>query len=310
MRLPYPLAMVRVPLECLFMRVRPVIFGFAIFLGAMAMARSPAPATERQVSDLTGGCRVRDQDAGTRKRFRWAGQCRDGFAQGSGVLEWTIDGQPAGWAEGTLVAGRLEGEAHVEWEDGRSFTGTYRRGQASGHGILTFPGGHRYVGSFEGGRPTGEGEFISSAGTRYAARLDEDGEVQPGAMLGPGEAAPAPSARRPLPTEPGKDPSPARPVPRHKAPSSGRSSERSLVKPVVKPAEKPVLRTTEPGLPPQAPGAVQSAERPPAAAAPPPESLEEWLCTLPPVPRPAPELRPADAARTDSSDRCCGSCLR
>ncbi|KAA0593129.1 hypothetical protein J2848_005227 [Azospirillum lipoferum] len=286
------------------MHVRPVIFGFAILLGAMAP--NPALAMERQASDLTGGCRVRDQDPGTRKRFRWAGKCQDGFAQGSGVLEWTINGRLAGWAEGTLVAGQLEGEAHIEWEDGRSFTGTYRHGLASGRGTLTFPGGHRYVGSFEGGRPTGEGEFISSAGTRYAARLDEDGEVQPGVMLGLGEAAPALSAGWPLPPEPGKDPSPAKPGPRHKAPRPGRSSERSLVKP----AEKPMPRTAEPGLPPQAPDAVQSAERPPVAAAPPPESLEEWLCPPPPVPRSATDLRPAGAARTDWSGRCCGSCLR
>lgn len=304
MRLPYPLATIRVCLECLFMRVRLVIFGFAVLLGAMAP--SPAPATEGQASDLTGGCRVRDQDPGSRKRFSWAGQCRDGFAQGSGVLEWTIDGRPAGWAQGTLVAGRLEGEAHIEWEDGRSFTGTYRHGHASGHGTLTFPGGHRYVGSFEGGRPTGEGEFISSAGTRYAARLDEDDEVRPGAMLGPGEAAPAPSARQPPPPDPGKNPSPAKLVPRHKAPSPGRSAERSLERP----AEKPMSRTAEPTPAPQAPDAVQSAERPPAAADPPPESLEEWLCTPPPVPRPAPESRPADAARTDSSGRYCGRCLK
>ncbi|CAO3424671.1 hypothetical protein [Azospirillum endophyticum] len=262
------------------MRVRPVIFGFAVLLGAMAP--SPVPATERQASDLTGSCRVRDPDPGTRKRFHWAGQCRNGFAQGSGVLEWTIDGRPAGWAEGTLVAGRLEGETRVEWEDGRSFTGTYRHGHASGHGTLAFPDGHRYVGSFEGGRPTGEGEFISSAGTRYAARLDEDGEVRPGAMLGPGETAPAPSARRPPPSDPGKDPLQAKPVPRHKAPSPGRSAARFPEKP----AGKPMPGTAEPAPAPQAPDAVQSAERPPAAADPPPESLEEWLRTPPPVPRP------------------------
>ncbi|WP_377811133.1 hypothetical protein [Azospirillum sp. A29] len=197
------------------------------------------------------------------------------------------------------------GEAHVEWENGRSFTGTYRHGHASGNGTLTFPGGHRYVGSFKGGRPTGEGEFISSAGTRYAARLDEDGEVRPGAMLGPGEAAPAPPARRPPPPESGKNLPPAVSVPRHKAPSPGRSAKRSLEKL----AEKPMPRTAEPGPAPQASDAVQSLERPPAAADPPPETLEEWLCTLPPVPRPTPEFRPADAARTDASGRCCGSCL-
>ncbi|WP_448204995.1 hypothetical protein [Azospirillum sp. sgz302134] len=154
-------------------------------LGLCALLWAGTASTETVVLDRDHGCRIRDQHPAAGKTVHWTGPCRNGFAQGGGVLEWEQDGEPAGWAEGVFIDGRLEGPARVEWADGKAFTGTYRRGQAVGHGILTFPEGHRYVGDFLHDRPSGRGEFISSTGTRYAARVDATGAVWPGAMLGP-----------------------------------------------------------------------------------------------------------------------------
>ena len=173
------------------MQLWPVVFGFLILLGVLVPASGSA--VEKLVFDPRSGCLIRDPDPGARRDFRWTGPCRDGFAHGRGVLEWTVDGRLGGWLEGGFVNGRPEGEARVKWQDGRTFTGTYRQGLASGYGTLGFADGHRYVGSFARDRPTGDGAFISSMGTRYAARLDEDGGVRPGAMLGPEAPAPAPA---------------------------------------------------------------------------------------------------------------------
>lgn len=180
----------------------------------------PAAAAEKIVADRESGCRIRDRYPDPRKTIRWAGQCLNGFAHGGGVLEWAYDGRPDAWAEGTFLDGRLEGEARIEWEDGRVLVGTFRRGLASGHGThdwpdgrryvgewhedrrtgfgtLIYPDGHRYVGEFLRNRPTGKGEFIASTGTRYAARVDPDGTVRPGAMLGADTPAPTQSAEQP-----------------------------------------------------------------------------------------------------------------
>ena len=194
--------------------------GVALALGTVPglAAAPPAAAAERVVADREGGCRIRDPHPDLRKRIRWAGPCRGGFAHGDGRLEWEVDGRPDGVAEGRFLDGRLEGEGRVEWEDGRAFAGTFRHGLASGygtfdwpdgrryagaweedrrtgHGTLTYPDGHRYVGMFHRNRPTGEGAFISSMGTRYAARVDADGTVWPGAMLGAGSPPAVPPMR-------------------------------------------------------------------------------------------------------------------
>jgi Uncharacterized protein conserved in bacteria len=241
------------------MRVWPVAFGFVALVGATA----PSPAAEKTVSDLISGYRICDPDPEARRTFRWTGPCRNGFAHGDGVLEWTVNGQPYGWAEGTFVDGRLEGETRVEWEDGRTFTGTYHRGRASGHGTLTFPNGHRYVGSFERDRPTGEGEFISSMGIRYSARVEGNGEVRPGAMLDPNEPGSVRSAHEP--------PLPAKSIVRPKVPSVTRSLERPLLS---KRGADSDLRT---------PDIVPSAEKPSPLGEAVPGSLEEWLRQPPPV---------------------------
>ena len=179
------------------MRVSP----FAVLVCALLGATAPHPgcAAETVVADRQTGCRIRDSHPDGGKTIHWTGPCRNGFAHGGGVLEWEMDGEPGGWAEGVFVDGRLEGPARIEWADGRAFTGRYRNGLASGPGILTFPEGHRYVGGFDHDRPTGRGEFISSMGTRYAARVDGAGNVWPGAMLGPGPTDEAQSAEAPTP---------------------------------------------------------------------------------------------------------------
>ncbi|MBP2315061.1 MORN repeat-containing protein [Azospirillum soli] len=215
------------------MRVWPVALGVIAVLGAaVPTSRSVA---EQVVADRASGCRIRDQYPDARKTIRWAGQCRNGFAHGGGMLEWAYNGRPDGWVEGTFADGRLEGEARVEWEDGREFTGTFRNGRASGYGVfvwpdgrryageweddrrtgfgtLTFPDGHRYVGNFIRNRPTGEGEFITAMGTRYAARVEPNGDIRPGPILSPDERAQPPQSkpqtRKPREAKPGESKSP------------------------------------------------------------------------------------------------------
>lgn len=181
------------------MRPSPVVLGVFALLSMVVAGRGLA--AETVVTDREHGCRIRLPRPEEGKTIRWTGPCRNGFAQGGGVLEWFRDGQPAGWVEGVFADGRLEGPARLEWEDGRAFTGRFRRGQASGPGILTFPEGHRYVGTFDRDRPTGQGEFISSMGTRYRARVDAAGNVWPGAMLGPSPGSEAADIPEPPPRQ-------------------------------------------------------------------------------------------------------------
>ncbi|HYH17799.1 MAG TPA: hypothetical protein VD995_04200 [Azospirillum sp.] len=201
----------------------------ALLLGVAVVLLAGHAAAERIVADRNTGCRIWDQYPDSRKLIRWSGSCRDGFAHGEGTLEWAYAGRYDGQVTGRFVEGRLDGRAHVEWADGRSMDGTFRRGRASGEGTfvwpdgrrytgswqddhrtgfgtLVFPEGHRYVGWFERNRPTGQGEYVSAAGTRYAARIDVDGDVVPGPMLGAPQATAPQAAEAPRRAEPASAP--------------------------------------------------------------------------------------------------------
>jgi hypothetical protein len=191
-------------------------------LGAVLSAILPASAlAERAVTVQGADCQVWDQYPDRRKTIRWSGACPDGWASGPGVLSWSYDGRYDGQVEGTLVDGRLEGQARVTWRDGRRLDGNFRDGLVSGQathvwpdgrvyegewkddrrtgfGTLTFPSGNKYVGRFHRNRPTGPGEFVTADGHRYRARIDAGGKVSAGAPLDrPPQSAEASSAAEP-----------------------------------------------------------------------------------------------------------------
>ncbi|ALJ35364.1 hypothetical protein D9623_08955 [Azospirillum brasilense] len=183
------------------MRTRFLLAGLvALSLGAFLSC--PVQGKERQtaervLTDPVSGCRVHDHKLSPGRSVRWSGPCRNGFAHGTGVLEMFDGAEPADWIEAVFVDGRAEGPGRGGREDGTVFQGRFRHGLATGFGTLTLPEGHRYVGEFAFGRPTGQGEFIASMGLRYRARVDRDGRVWPGALLGAKTSEPIQSAERP-----------------------------------------------------------------------------------------------------------------
>ncbi|MFC5354697.1 hypothetical protein [Azospirillum himalayense] len=184
------------------MRTRFLLIGLVLLLGALLscpVQGKGRQSAERVLTDPVSGCRVRDPDLSRGRSVRWNGSCRNGFAHGFGVLEMFNGMEPADWIEAVFVDGRAEGPGRRGREDGTIFQGRFRNGLATGMGTLTLPDGHRYEGVFAFGRPTGQGEFIASMGLRYRARVDRDGRVWPGALLGTKPPEPIQSAERPEP---------------------------------------------------------------------------------------------------------------
>lgn len=176
-----------------------------------------APRAGQPVADPETGCQIRDQYPDPGRAIRWTGACKDGFADGFGILHWSQDGRPEGRVEGTYLDGRLEGRARVAWTDGRRLAGTFVSGlmngqgsfwwpdgrrydgawkddRRSGRGTLTLPDGSRYVGGFHRNRPTGDGVFVTADGRHFAPRVDARGRIAAGAPLArpPESAALAP----------------------------------------------------------------------------------------------------------------------
>lgn len=104
----------------------------------------------------------------------WPGVDAAGFAEGEGVLTWRIEGladyDPRAVDhryEGTLKAGRFEGEGRLTYRDGAERRGHWVAGLLEGEGHSRDAAGNVYEGAFVAGRPEGPGSWRGRDGTAY-----------------------------------------------------------------------------------------------------------------------------------------------
>jgi hypothetical protein len=64
---------------------------------------------ENYISD-SKGCKIANPSPKPNETVTWSGECRDGFAEGIGVMQWFEDKQPGARYEGALAHGALSGE--------------------------------------------------------------------------------------------------------------------------------------------------------------------------------------------------------
>jgi hypothetical protein len=97
----------------------------------------------------------------------WKGGCRDGYADGKGVLEWKPADKPALVVEGVMAKGQFAGEATLRDSTGLTYIGTLLDGQPHGNGYFKYPDGARYEGGVANGQPEGAGVKLTLMGNRY-----------------------------------------------------------------------------------------------------------------------------------------------
>lgn len=184
----------------------------SLFLALASSAAGAADAPSHPAWYGAPDCRVAPVDAPPISELRWSGACKDGYAEGRGVLSWRA---PEGYRhklEGTLVRGEIQGQATLKWDDGASYVGTfaggrphgqgyfrgakgqyegeYVKGKPEGAGIFLFPNGDRYEGQWKGGLREGQGRMSYVLGGSY------DGEWRQGERHGHGVLVYAGSGRR------------------------------------------------------------------------------------------------------------------
>jgi hypothetical protein len=98
---------------------------------------------------------------------QWKGGCRDGYAEGKGVLEWKPAGKPALVLEGLMMKGQVTGEATLKNATGPTYIGTLGDGQPHGNGYFKYPDGAQYEGGVANGLPEGNGIKLWPEGSRY-----------------------------------------------------------------------------------------------------------------------------------------------
>src|SRR6267378_3877460 len=121
--------------------MRRVFFAWSLLLAMHALAQT---ATPDWVADLGNGCKVWSSYPEPNATISWSGDCKNGLAQGVGVLQWFKDGK---------AQSRYEGE--------------YRDGELNGRGVYTLANGNRYEGELKDNKPNGRGVFTFADGDRY-----------------------------------------------------------------------------------------------------------------------------------------------
>jgi len=149
------------------------VLGFALASGA-ASAQSPAGIW---LADSKTGCRVWDPAPEPEESVRWNGACRNGFADGTGVVEWYKAGSINETIEGTLRAGHLEGRALSHLANGTRVEGEYRNDLLEGLVVVTFPNGNKLMQQHRAGKPLGHFTLLYAGGERADGEVDEKGKM-------------------------------------------------------------------------------------------------------------------------------------
>ena len=139
---------------------------FTLLAAILPLAAAQA-AQPDWITDAATGCRVWDPSPAPNETFTWSGTCRDGTAQGHGVLQWFQDGKPASRDEGELRDGKLNGQGVLTLPGGDRYEGGFVDSRFGGRGIYTRANGDRYEGGFANDRFSGQGVLMRANGDRY-----------------------------------------------------------------------------------------------------------------------------------------------
>jgi hypothetical protein len=119
-------------------------------------------------------CRVAAPSPAPPQAPTWSGSCKDGFADGKGVLEWRNAKGQSRQLEGTFTAGQVQGEATLRYTAGTFYTGTFKNNTPDGHGYYRYSEGSQYEGSIRMGKLEGVGEMLWADGDDYKGEFKDD----------------------------------------------------------------------------------------------------------------------------------------
>jgi hypothetical protein len=149
--------------------VKTVTTSTLLILGALAC--TPAIAQEAPAWIGAPACRLAAVNPAPARPPSWTGRCRDGYAEGKGVLEWVDAADQHYQLEAEFVAGRVAGEGTLHAPDGSVYTGTLSNGIPDGHGHFLQHDGTQYEGDVRMGKVEGMAEALYANGNEYTGQF-------------------------------------------------------------------------------------------------------------------------------------------
>ena len=128
----------------------------------------------------SSGCKVYNPAPQNNETISWSGDCVEGFANGSGILEWYADGELMERYEGDMELGWAQGNGTLISEKGMRYDGHWNKSAQSGYGKLSHLDGSSYEGQWLDGKPHGRGTYTDPNGDILSGEWNK-GELLEGA---------------------------------------------------------------------------------------------------------------------------------
>jgi hypothetical protein len=137
----------------------------AALLLACGQAAGAAPASTDWIADARG-CKLANPRPQAIESVKWSGACKDGYAEGPGMVRWASSGRSNGTTSGSFRRGKLFGRGYVvlphrihasvdpsirqaavrpAWPSGSRLEGEFADNELVGEGIITMANGRKVV---------------------------------------------------------------------------------------------------------------------------------------------------------------------
>lgn len=157
----------------------PIAALLASLLAGIACAESQPPTSQYSGNP---DCRIFNPSPVANQSAVWSGGCKDGYADGPGFAQWSVNGKDTMRYEGPLVRGKRHGRGATQIND-EVFSGEFRDNKRNGPGILAKEGVYTLSGNFVDDAPAGAVKVRFQSGDSYEGSWRDEAPDGEGTML-------------------------------------------------------------------------------------------------------------------------------
>lgn len=161
--------------------LRTLLLGCIFSLTSFSIPALAADDDTNWIADKRG-CKVANPFPREGETITWSGECKDGLANGQGVLQWFFNGKPDDRYEGNLELGWAEGRGVLNKGDGGKYDGEWKHSMQEGTGRYDAPDGSVYDGQWKNGKPNGAGQYRTPEGRMFMGQWKDgvfEGDEEP-----------------------------------------------------------------------------------------------------------------------------------
>ena len=120
-------------------------------------------------TDPKTNCKIWNAFPVSNEQVTWSGPCKDGMADGKGVMQWLLSGKPSKTKkyDGEMKEGRFNGHGTLTTADGDTYEGEFKDGERNGKGKMVWLNRNSYDGEWKNGVMDGEGTYKWLGGNIY-----------------------------------------------------------------------------------------------------------------------------------------------